>query len=220
MNLCKIKYMRTTNPQDKNIYSWMLWAKFSDRKDIVSHCLPREFHEIGRLVPVVVASWRHCGTSVMSLKGQWLCCHSTFPSLCNADLPRFLSFENRADKCWSVPLQDYCHHLPVILTLDWARLSLDFSPERRSYNISGQWSDSRCLWVYFVQSLACLWIYLETVFWLLVDNNERKVLKGFSKDFSLRNGRMISLRRKCDNETPRGIEKSISPMVLLTSYSS
>lgn len=61
MDLHKIKYTRTTNPQDKNIYSWILWAKFSDRKDIVSHCLPRELHEVGRLVPVVMAvGWRHC----------------------------------------------------------------------------------------------------------------------------------------------------------------
>lgn len=52
MDLCKIKHMRTTNPQDKNIYSWILWAKFSDRKDIVSHHLLRELHKVGRLVPV------------------------------------------------------------------------------------------------------------------------------------------------------------------------
>lgn len=149
------------------------------------HSLPTELHEVGRLAPVVVTGWRPCGTRLMSLKGQRLCCHSVFPSLHNADLPWFLSLENRVGKCWCITLQDYCHHLPVILTPDWAKLSLEFSPERKSYNISGQWFDSRCLSSSFVQSLTCLWIQLETGFWLLVDNNERKV----PESFSLRNGK-------------------------------
>lgn len=100
MDLHKMKYIRTTNPQDKNIYSWLLWAKFSDRKDIVSHCLPRELHEVGRLVPVVMAAgWRYCVWYKADVSQRTKCCHSTLPTLCNADILQFLSFENRADKC-------------------------------------------------------------------------------------------------------------------------
>lgn len=165
-------------------YSQIVWAKITDSKDIVSHCLNLS---VGgkwiqrapwrRQVPVAVAGWGQCGTSPISLQEQRLCCHWRFLSVCNAGLPQFLYSENRADIGWFTTLQDYCHHVPLTLSPDLANLSLEFSPEiKRNNNISEQSLYSRFLWISFVESLVCSWPQLETVLWLLVDNNERGVL--------------------------------------------